>query len=295
MRFGLIACQKKILSMYLQEQENTRLGLPFLPLVAHHIPLRTSFASKAIMYKDQDAADQIRPTKCSIYVPGALKSQRVIDLMVFFHGYDRCAKHNFDPELVIKNFGLDVQVERAPRKVALAVPSIFWSYTEHPGSDVKNIQAAWSAAYLNDFVEEVCDQISKASGIKQMLGRLILAGHSGAYAILTPLADQFHMSVRATKERALAKLDTVLAFDTTYSSQHAKALDLWARTLAGRANFALVLNNGSHLAPPNGWKAWKKVLDKARMAVPANLKVYAKTGTSDTHCGIVQHIGSLLL
>lgn len=297
--------------MYIRIQESPGLGFG-QPPGTQSGPLRVpTFTSTAIRYKDNDSDDNLRATKCSVYLPSALRNEPKIDLMVFFHGWDTCSpKHKFDPERVIQNFKLDDQVENAQRKVALAVPSIFWKdyrkdqngkqIGSNPnGSDLMNIRVAWSAAYLNDFVEEVLDKIGLAkggkSGDRPLLGNLILAGHSFAYNILTPLADQFLLDVRATKNGALKQLNTVLAMDTTYGERHAKALENWARSLIGQAEFTLVLNNGSTGTPPAAWKSWRKRMDTKKVAIPQNLKVEEKKGRLDGHCDIVKYVGSLLL
>ena len=54
-----------------------------------------------------------------------------------------------------------------------------------------NIKKAWSAAQLNAFVEEVLDKIGEKSSNRPNLRHLILAGHSRAYDVLTPLANEF--------------------------------------------------------------------------------------------------------
>jgi hypothetical protein len=277
--------------MYVRTLESPGLGwgwrLPTIPQPPLRIP---TFASSVIRYKDNDANDRARPTMCSVYVPSALRNQQEIDVLVFFHGHDTCKKHFFDPGKVVKNFRLDDQMENAKRKVALAVPSVFWKSDAHPnGSDLKNIRVAWSAAYLNAFVEEVLVQIGNSSGVRRSLGNLILAGHSRAYDILTPLADQFDLGVPETRKGALAKLDKVLAMDTTYGFEHAKGLEKWARQLEAKkpkpVQFILVLSNGG--TPPKVWKTWREKMDKAKVALPTNLKVHEKTDKKDDHCAIV--------
>jgi hypothetical protein len=243
-------------------------------------PLRTTFTSDVIIYKDKDGDDKCRLTKCSVYVPKLARYLQTIDLLVFFHGHDTCKQHRFDPEQVIKNFRMDDQMETATHPAALAVPSIFWNV-----SDSRNIRSAWSAAYMNAFVEEVLYQIGKASssGGRPNLGRLILAGHSGAYDILTPLADQFDCGISATKRGALAQLRVVVAMDTTYALQHAKSLEKWARNFpAGR--FTLVLSGGG--TPPYVWKLWDGIRKKATgfPVRPGNLDVQQMS--KDGHCAL---------
>ena len=170
--------------MYARTREEPELGLGFPPFPKSEQPaLRKNFTSSVITYKD--SGDQCRSTNGSIYVPSALRNQPQIDVLVFFHGLLHVcdSAHNFDPGRVIKKFRLDDQVDQASRQAALAVPIVFWNATDrHSGI----LRAAWSAAYLNAFVEEVLDQIGKSSRIRPKLERLILAGHSAAYGIPLP-------------------------------------------------------------------------------------------------------------
>ena len=49
----------------------------------------------------------------------------------------------------------------------------------------------WSADNFNKFVQEVLDEIGRQMS-ERTLGTLIIAGHSRAYNILTPLALEFN-------------------------------------------------------------------------------------------------------
>ena len=266
--------------MYVRTREELGFSLGFPPFPkSPQSAVRTKFTSSVITYKD--GRGQCRSTDCSIYVPSALRNQPKIDVLVFFHGLDTCKpKHSFAPRQVVKNFRLDDQVDNAARKAALAVPVIFWN-KEDRNSGI--IRAAWSAAYLNAFVEEVLDQIGQSSGARPNLGRLILAGHSAAYDILTPLAEQFDCGVPETKKGALGSLYKVLAMDTTYRPQDAKALEQWARNRR-IAQFILVLSKAGD--PPNVWKNWRdpKRNPMAKVPLPGNLQVHNMT--KDGHCDL---------
>jgi hypothetical protein len=211
-------------------------------------------------------------------------------VLVFLHGLlDVCdSAHNFDPDNVIKKFQLDVQADTPPQ-VALAVPIVFWN-SEDRRSGI--IRAAWSAAYLNAFVQEVLNEVAKSSGLSRVLGRLIFAGHSAAYDILTPLADQFDCGVPETKKGALAKLERVLALDTTYRTQDAKALEQWARNL-GAAQFILVFSKRD--PSPAVWKGWEKTRKKMTGQVerPKNLQVFNML--RDEHCDLPRRYVSTFL
>ena len=160
----------------------------------------------------------------------------MIDLLVFFHGLDRCRPRFVpDPKKTRNKFGLDEQIDASGRKVALAVPVIHWD---------ANVGGLWTAANLNKFVEEVRGEIGRQSGVTPTLGRLIIAGHSKAYAILTPLALEFVNNAAATKQGALAKLKEVWALDSTYGLAHVSALDRWAHAVSN-GRFIALLNRAS--------------------------------------------------
>jgi hypothetical protein len=219
---------------------------------------------------------------------------------VFFHGLDRCDNFIPDPKNTSKKFGLDAQIDGSGRKVALAVPFVHWipvvdsNLRKWTADDLNKFK--WSAENLNKFVEEVRDEIGRQSGVKPTVSRLIIAGHSKAYAILTPLAREFHQDALATKEGALAKLKEVWALDSTYGPVHASALDSWARTLPN-SRFIAVLNKGSDTI-----KSWNmfypfSILRDGTVHYkgkkpPTNLKMVP---VSEVHCKIpAQYIRTLL-
>jgi hypothetical protein len=259
--------------MYVQTLERLGFGLDQPPPPAK--PLSLMFRSKFIpAYKDQHGNSQ--STDCSVYVPSRLRNRKEINLLVFFHGDDSCPpQHNFNPYKVVKSFRLDEQVEKGQREVVLAVPVVYWKVRT---SD--NIRGVWSAARLNAFVEEVLDQIGSC-GVRPSLNRLILAGHSHAHAILTPLANEFDKDVAETTKGALAKLAEVWDMDTTFRS-HALALVKWARKLETVKNkpvrFTVVLAKEGD--PP---KIWKDTIEKEKVKLPQNLRVCK---TNETHCSL---------
>ena len=238
-------------------------------------PLSLMFRSKSIpAYKDQSGNNQ--STDCSVYVPGSLRNKKEIDVLVFFHGDDSCSpRHSFNPYKVVKNFRLDAQVDQGQREVVLAVPVVYWK-----AGTSNNITGIWSAARLNAFVEEVLDQIGTC-GVRPGLRRLILAGHSHAHAILTPLAREFDAAVADTTRGALAKLAEVWDMDTTFRT-HAQALVKWARKLETDKNkpvrFTVVLAKEGD--PP---KIWKDTIEKRNVKLPQNLRVCKTNGK---HCDL---------
>jgi hypothetical protein len=270
--------------MYVQTQERLGIGLDQPPPPAK--PLSIIFRSQFIpAYKDQNGKSQ--STDCVVYVPGRLRNKKAINLLVFFHGDDACTpQHNFNPYKVVKNFRLDEQVEKGQVEVALAVPVIYWKV----GTSA-NMAGMWSAARLNAFVEEVLDQIG-SGGVRPSLNRLILAGHSHAHAILTPLADEFEKDVAETTRGALGKLAEVWALDTTYGLRHVQALKKWADKL-GHVQFTPVLSQAGFNEksvncrefkredPPI--KYWVCAIEKPKVKLPPNLDKNVKKASA-RHC-----------
>jgi hypothetical protein len=260
------------------------------------------FVSRAIPHY-RDAKGKLQSTACAVCVSDAAWRQTAMDLIVFFHGDQIDApgnpcKHDFDPEKVIRNFRLDAQVIDTGRKVAIAVPVIHWTRgesgfaeTAHPDD---RFPGKWSAENLNKFIEEVRDEIGQQSGVAPTVTRLIVAGHSHAYAVLSPLAAEFNRGVAATKAGALTKLSEVWALDSTYGTGSVSALDAWARTLP-RGRIVAVLNrdrsagctrDGS-FKPLECWSDYYR-----NRRPPPNLKMCK---VSEPHCVIpTKYIGQLL-
>jgi len=166
------------------------------------------------------------------------------------------------------------------------VPVIHWIRGK---SD--NVQGNWTAENLNRFVEEVREEIGRQSGVKPTLGRLIIVGHSHAFAILNPLADEAYRGGAATKEGAFAKLSDVWALDSTYGADgsSARKLDGWARTLP-KARFMAVLWKGR--APDRGWDSYLDNVKRLRKLPPPNLK---RCRVGEDHCTIpTKYVGQLL-
>ncbi|MFZ0611837.1 MAG: S8 family serine peptidase [Desulfobacterales bacterium] len=257
-------------------------------------PLSFRFNSK-IIAKYEDVSGSKRPTNCFVSVPSAARSKKEIDLLVFLHGLDTCAPgHDFDAKKVAQIFELDTQIDNSKQALALAVPALYWITLNKAKTNKKeaeknkfNIVKAWSAARINAFVEEVMDNISEKSGDRTNLRHLILAGHSRAYDILTPLANEFVKGEPATTKGALAKLVKLLALDTTYGTKHAEMLKKWADKL-GAVKFLLVFSDHGYDPEKNDCnfekndppvKYWACAMQGVKL--PANLEVKK---VSARHC-----------
>ncbi|MGH2396677.1 MAG: hypothetical protein ACRDFW_06750, partial [bacterium] len=193
-------------------------------------------------YKDENGDN--KSTNCWIHVPSAAQNKEKIDLLVFFHGHDTCDPgHDFNSKKVVEIFRLNTQVDNSMREVVLVVPAIYWvarkknketkeiENQKEVNENTREIKNNWSAATLNTFVDEVLKRIKDNSGTRRDLRKLILAGHSRAYDILTPLANEFNKGVLETTKGNLAQLTEVWALDTTYGESDAQALEKWASKL----------------------------------------------------------------
>jgi hypothetical protein len=246
----------------------------------------------------KDIAGKKQSTGCAINVPDALWRKRKIDLMVFFHGDPGPCTDCFDPTpgKFDRKFGLDTQILNARRKVAVAVPVLHWIPGNKTGD--ANLKGVWTAANFNAFVNEVLDEIATQSGMKEKieLGSLILAGHSHAYGILTPLALEFNQGAAETKQGALKNLQEVWALDSTYGIRSVRALEAWAYTVP-HVRFAAVLNKnrakpGSWLKPIDGWMNYYHPNQTFGFQGPANLRL---STVDEGHCAIpTKYVGNLL-
>lgn len=250
----------------------------------------TPFISSAIP-KYPDVSGKLQATDCAIYVPKVAWKQAVIDLMVFFHGDPGPCSDTFlpDPKKTTKKFSLDVQVDSSGRAIAVAVPTLRWIVGKS-----SNIVGKWTAAHFNQFVDEVLDQIGKQSGVKPKLGSLIIAGHSHAYAIFTPLACEFDQAAPATTKGPLANLKQVWALDSTYSQAHAHALEVWARKRPAVQFVAVLYKKGT---PASQWTNYftAEGYCPAEFKRPPNLTHCIVNDGEGTHCLIPSKYVRLLL
>ena len=271
--------------MYVRTPQDVRLGLGFPPPLPkeHQVALRQGFNSAVVTYKN--AEQKCHATRCAIYVPSALRHQPKIDLVVFFHGLDTCPmKYGSDPWRVVQMFRMIEQIDNAARKAALVVPLVPFN---NPDRDFGFIRAAWSAACLNSFVEETLDEIGRSSRVRPSLDRLIIAGHSAGFEILTPLAEQFDCGAAETNRRAMSRLSKVLALDIPHNERQAKALEDWARS---RRFVEFILVFAKFGTPPTVWKARRTKM--ANVPLPKNLQVL---NTNDGHCKLPENYLGLAL
>jgi hypothetical protein len=234
-------------------------------------------------------------TDYAVNVPDVLASKEQIDLLVFFHGLNIAdCQPCFDPDPTnrLKKFGLDAQVNNPKRPVVLAVPRLFWK----EGDNGANVARIWTAANFNKFVESVLKAIGlplvsvgAPQFLPRKLGSLIIAGHSRAYAILTPLAREFNKSTAATKApEHLSKLTEVWAMDTTYSTDDVDALEAWAKAMP-KACFLILYNKAGK--EQIQWKDYY-TSPSHKSGPSANLRMCI---VPERHCEIpAKYVGELL-
>lgn len=259
------------------------LGQPKPPPKSPPLALQKSFTSNVVVYKD--SAGTCRSTNSAISVPSALRDLPKIDLFVFFHGLDTCDPNYFsDPQLVVNNFRLADQVDKAARKAALVVPLVVFLNADRQAGVIRS---AWSAAYINAFVEEALDEIGKSSRVRPDLDHLIIGGHSAGFEILVPLAEQFDCGTAETKKGALSKLSKVLAMDIPHVGRHAQALVDWANSRSA-VQFLLVFAQSG--TPPSVWNDWRT--KTAKVPLPNNMTVL---NMKNEHCELPgKYVQSLL-
>ncbi len=252
-------------------------------------------------YLDNDG--NLRSTDCYVNVPDVLASKEQIDLLVFLHGlFTPQCYDNFDPDPSNKlcKFGLDAQINNPKRPVVLAVPRFFWD-SDKTGA---NVNEKWTAVNFNKFVESVLEAIglplpnvgTTPQFLPRTLGSLIIAGHSRAYAILTPLAREFKKGTAATTMPTatktptppLAKLTEVWAMDSTYNTDHVGALEDWASAMPKACFLVLYGNYGTEKLQ---WTEYYKD-PSHKSGPPPNLRMCI---VPEKHCDIpTKYVGQLL-
>ena len=262
------------------------------PTIGHW--LGKSTAGTNVIKKYNDAGGKPQETDYAIHVSSLAWMQKDIDLLVFFHGDPGPCSATFDPDPNSdRKFGLDKQIDGARRKIVLVVPRLFWKV-----GDSANILGVWTAAKFNEFVDEVVSIVQLKSGLtaKPNVARLIIAGHSHAYAILTPFACEFNQDAEATKKGALAKLTEVWALDTTYGCTHVHGLEAWAYKRPTLQVSAVLSTNKDEARKP--FKSWNEYFGATTgycprgFVPPNNLKMIE---APEKHCELPsKYIGRLL-
>jgi hypothetical protein len=145
----------------------------------------------------------------AVYVPGPARNTDPLCLLVWIHGDLICGGEGNNAVSYVnsKAFPLAKQIAASKRPFVLVAPTMHWKgQHSHP---------LGSPQRMNAFLEEVRAGLTAAGWPSTpSFGRLILAGHSRAYAVLNGLAKG--VSDVESSRGALATLTDVWLLDTTY-------------------------------------------------------------------------------
>src|SRR5262249_4382520 len=121
----------------------------------------------------------------AVYVPDAAAATNPVKLLVWIHGDTPCCDEGKDAVSYVKSetFPLAKQLADSKRPFVLVVPSMNWV----KGKDSNTLG---SPKKVNAFLDEVLTGLTGAGwSSAPSCDRLILAGHSHAYAVLNGLAE----------------------------------------------------------------------------------------------------------
>ncbi len=153
----------------------------------------------------------------AVYVPNAALATNPVQLLVWIHGdIIPCCDEGKDAVSYVKSetFPLAKQLADSKRPFVLVVPTMKWN----PGQPTHTLG---DPTKLNAFLEEVRTGLTGAGwSSAPSFGRLILAGHSHAYAVLNNLAARVNDA--QSSKGALAKLTDIWLLDTTYGKKEKK-------------------------------------------------------------------------
>jgi len=149
----------------------------------------------------------------AVYVPNAALASNPVQLLVWIHGdILPCCDEGKDAVSYVKSetFPLAKQLADSKRPFVLVVPTMHWMRGQ-------SMHTLGEPTTMNAFLDEVRTGLTGAGwSSAPSFGRLILAGHSHAYAVFNQLAAR--VSDAQSSKGALAKLTDVWLLDTTYGS-----------------------------------------------------------------------------
>jgi len=163
----------------------------------------------------------------AVYVPDAALGASPLCLLVWIHGDLICDGEGKDAVSYVKSktFPLAQQIADSKRPFVLVAPSMNWKG--------QHSHALGSPKMMNALLEEVRAGLTAAGwSSAPSFGRLILAGHSRAYAALNGLAKG--VGDAESSNGALATLTDVWLLDTTYGQKaHCADWLKWAKAKRG--------------------------------------------------------------
>jgi hypothetical protein len=217
----------------------------------------------------------------AVYIPYAARNTDPLSLVVWIHGDLICGDEkgkNAVAYVKSKTFPLAKQLADTKRPFVLVAPSMNW----HSG---QNSHMLGSPQTMNAFLQEVRTKLTAAGWSSvPSFGRLILAGHSRAYAVLNGLAAR--VSDAQSSQGALATLTDVWLLDTTYGARNKKALVTswmrWAKAKRGVNLRILYRRNSATAAVAEG------IRDEAAKARLTNVVVEDFDPKALSHCAMPQ-------
>jgi Penicillin-insensitive murein endopeptidase len=212
----------------------------------------------------------------AVYVPDAARGADPLSLIVWIHGLLVCGGEGPDAVSYLKSktFPLTRQIADSKRPFVLVVPTMNWrgGQNSHPlGSPQK----------MNAFLDEVRAGLTAAGwSSPPSFGRLILAGHSKAFAVLNGLAAG--VNEPESSQGALATLTDMWLLDSTYGTLHKESLSAmwlkWAKA-KGNVNLRILYRRNSDTAP-----VAERIRDEAARAGLTNVAVEDFDPRSLGHC-----------
>lgn len=179
--------------------------------------------------------------KVAVYVTRAAQRAKQSEVLVFIHGNDiydpkGVAIKTPPPEKFITEvpFKLADHVESSGRPIVLVVPFLNWENLKPKETFGNGWHPFAKPANFNNVVAEAVE-VAKTRKASAAFSRLIIAGHSHAWAVLDALAN-----ARANpemKKGALGLLRDVWALDTTYTSPVAD----WTAWLSARPDISVTI------------------------------------------------------
>jgi 3D (Asp-Asp-Asp) domain-containing protein len=222
----------------------------------------------------------------AVYVPEAAHATDPVALLVWIHGDLLCGDEGLDAVALVKGrtFPLVQQLSDSRRPCVLVVPSMGWH--------CQSSHALGEPKAMNTFLDEVRRGLTNAGWTSAPgFGRLILAGHARASAVLGSLAA----GVRDAEwsRGALATVSDVWLIDPTCATtQPQRECDSWTAFANARANVRLRIfhRRQSSTAPMA-----ECIRDAAAAAGLGNVTVVDSNPTALAHCEMPRaHVPGLL-
>lgn len=217
----------------------------------------------------------------AVYVPDAARATDPLCLLVWIHGDLICGDEGKDAVSYVKSktFPLAKQIADSKLPLVLVAPTMHWKSGQHS-------HRLGSPKMMNAFLEEVRTGLTHAGWPSApSFGRLILAGHSRAYAVLNGLATG--VSDAEWSLGALAKLTDLWLLDTTYGKMHKKLhCGNWLRwaTAKSNVNLRILYRRNSPTAD-----VAECIRDEAAKAGLTNVDVKAFDPKALSHCNMARY------